>query len=175
MFETLNCNRFILPTIFDYDFFFKTVLMIFEQQDHFLNIAKTIQILYKHFELLSYEFQNKICLYFLNEQFFQFFLSWSYVVRLAFHYFLVFIVYDKHRILKTNLTDIKEIKNMINTNLHVQKNSQEQEQINRNLMNDYIYYKYYHLIKMIEKKVKKENEKKREDYNQCCSRLVAKQ
>ena len=32
-------------------------------------------------------------------------------------------------------------------------------------MNDYIYYKYYHLIKMIEKKVKKENEKKREDYN----------
>lgn len=91
-FSFLESSGRFFPTTFNYAYFFVGIKKILES-DHCFTVSKTLLLIYKHFNLFSFDFRRDITFLLLGKSFFRMFLNWSNNVRVVFHHLLVFRIY----------------------------------------------------------------------------------
>lgn len=85
--SVINKKNRVIPTTFDYHYFFKGFKIILEGS-HCYSLGKALLLLYNHFNIFSQEFRFAISMFLMGKLFFRLFLHWSFNVRTIFHHLL---------------------------------------------------------------------------------------
>ncbi|EGR29965.1 hypothetical protein IMG5_145140 [Ichthyophthirius multifiliis] len=131
-----------IPTIFDFNFFFKGIRMIINSHNS-ISISRVLWVLYNNYQLFPSEFQNDLCQYLLSNIFFKLYMHWSFNVRMIFHYFLIYRIFHINRDNISRLVTIEEINKEILLN-------QQNQQLKNKLIDELIYLKYQQIMEVLE-------------------------
>ncbi|CAD8169177.1 unnamed protein product [Paramecium pentaurelia] len=145
--QKVNQNYHVLPTNFDYSFFFKGIKLILNG-DHAVSISKSLQILYNNFHLITTEPKKELCDFlFSTDLFFKIFMHWSPLVRNTFIHLLIYRIQHRHRSLQSGFEKIRDINKELQYAFFKDYSQKERDQ----LINDMIYLKYSYIIQIIRK------------------------
>lgn len=100
-FGYLLANGKHIPTAFNYTYLFTCTRSVLESP-HCFAVAKCLLMLYKNYNLLSFDCRRDFTFYLLGKAFFRMFLNWSSNVRTVFHHLLMFRVYLQANMGKSN-------------------------------------------------------------------------
>lgn len=81
-------NKKLLPTTFNYIYFFKALRIVLEGEFSYA-IVKVLAIIYTNYDNFNVEFRRNLALYLLGKVFFRLFLNWSHPTRNAFYHILI--------------------------------------------------------------------------------------
>jgi hypothetical protein len=92
IFQEVGSRLTQLPISFNYNFFFKTLKVIFEV-DFSMATSAALTLIYNNFGFFHLEFQRSLSMYLLGSAFFKLFLHWSHNVRYIFNHLLAYRIY----------------------------------------------------------------------------------
>lgn len=142
-FSFLGSSDRCFPTTFNYALFFGCIKNILES-DHCFAISKALLLVYKHFNLLSFDCRRDITFFLLGKPFFRLFLNWSFNVRVVFQHLLMFRIYLQTNILPTS-------QRSISSGSSISNDGNAQKQL---LLNEEVRKRYQNLMCMLENCIK---------------------